>query len=86
MSWHPGLDRIEESAGQQCARSAGWLERSRADNREPSTLMGAIGSWTDCWCGERVGHDWPGKRDGDPHPRPLRHVVMAGARALETAS
>jgi hypothetical protein len=22
-----------------------------------------------CWCAEPVGHDWPGKADGEPHPR-----------------
>lgn len=22
-----------------------------------------------CWCGERYGHDWPGKDEGAPHPR-----------------
>lgn len=23
----------------------------------------------DCWCGQVYGHDWPGKRQGAPHPR-----------------
>ena len=23
-----------------------------------------------CWCGGRIGHDWPGKSEGEPHPRP----------------
>lgn len=22
-----------------------------------------------CWCGERYGHDWPGRDDKAPHPR-----------------
>lgn len=22
-----------------------------------------------CWCGEPFGHDWPGKSDGEPHPK-----------------
>lgn len=22
-----------------------------------------------CWCGDELGHDWPGKSDGAPHPR-----------------
>ena len=22
-----------------------------------------------CWCGEKYGHDWPGKAEGGPHPR-----------------
>jgi hypothetical protein len=22
-----------------------------------------------CWCGEPVGHGWPGKADGQAHPR-----------------
>lgn len=25
-----------------------------------------------CWCGEPMGHDWPGKADNEPHPRPAR--------------
>lgn len=26
----------------------------------------------DCWCGRQMGHDWPGKSDGAPHPRERR--------------
>lgn len=22
-----------------------------------------------CWCGKALGHAWPGKADGAPHPR-----------------
>ena len=22
-----------------------------------------------CWCGDTLGHPWPGKGDGAPHPR-----------------
>lgn len=22
-----------------------------------------------CWCGEDLGHEWPGKHTGSPHPR-----------------
>lgn len=22
-----------------------------------------------CWCGEPNGHDWPGRAEGEPHPR-----------------
>ena len=45
------------------ARFAGARLR---DNREPPRQdpLGAA----DCWCGQRGGHDWPGKADGEPHP------------------
>jgi hypothetical protein len=27
------------------------------------------GKSPECWCGELNGHDWPGKDDGQAHPR-----------------
>jgi hypothetical protein len=27
-----------------------------------------LGSFGVCWCGEKKGHDWPGRADGAPHP------------------
>jgi hypothetical protein len=27
-----------------------------------------FGAFGGCWCGDRYGHDWPGKEDGEPHP------------------
>lgn len=27
-----------------------------------------IGGLSTCWCGEPIGHDWPGKKSGAPHP------------------
>lgn len=28
-----------------------------------------VGTLHVCWCGEPSGHDWPGKADGEAHPR-----------------
>lgn len=27
------------------------------------------GSLDRCWCGEGFGHDWPGRSEGEVHPR-----------------
>lgn len=32
-----------------------------------------IGQPGRCWCGDQDGHDWPGKADGEPHPREGKH-------------
>ena len=36
-----------------------------------------IGQWDRCHCGLKLGHDWPGKADGRPHPRQARELVPA---------
>jgi hypothetical protein len=47
-----------------------WRHRKWGrDNREPSTVGVSALSAGGCWCGEKNGHDWPGKADGAPHPR-----------------
>lgn len=28
-----------------------------------------IGAQGRCWCGVEYPHDWPGRADGQPHPR-----------------
>lgn len=28
-----------------------------------------IGQYRTCWCGQPMGHDWPGKADKAPHPQ-----------------
>lgn len=28
------------------------------------------GTLTECWCGEPMGHDWPGRAEGARHPVP----------------
>jgi hypothetical protein len=49
---------------------AKWKNVKFRDNRDPDTVKaeGKMGGG-DCWCGQRSGHDWPGKSDGKPHPR-----------------
>jgi hypothetical protein len=47
-----------------------WRHRKWGrDNREPSTVGVSALSAGGCWCGEKNGHDRPGKADGAPHPR-----------------
>jgi hypothetical protein len=33
-----------------------------------------------CWCGERQGHDWPGRDEGAPHPGTAHEALR---RAVE---
>lgn len=53
--------------------TAKWRRIRFRDNREPATtrrpMMLGTPSDLRCWCSEPVGHDWPGKEDGEPHPR-----------------
>jgi hypothetical protein len=60
MTWHPTLENIEDAARE--ADWPGW-QRNRRDNREPSPRWRVLGS------GRTLGHDWPGKAQGAPHPR-----------------
>lgn len=64
MSWHPTLDDMER-------RSDGPQTRPRqvTDTQRRESLLPVIGTGG-CYCGERNGHDWPGKASGLPHPRP----------------
>jgi hypothetical protein len=61
MSWHPTLDDIER-------RTDGPQDQPRrGGSKTPNLpLLGVAGG---CWCGDLIGHDWPGKGDGAPHPR-----------------
>jgi hypothetical protein len=66
MAWHPTLDDIERRSdapwtrprrgGSPCAEGTGPLDMP----------LGRLGG---CWCGEGIDHDWPGRTDGEPHPR-----------------
>lgn len=60
------------TAAQQSA-SAKWRRQQFADNRDPATIPRPlmVGTPDDlrCWCLKPLGHDWPGKDDGAPHPR-----------------
>lgn len=58
MSWHPTLDSLE--------RKVEPHQRPGGSMTEGLPIMGRLGG---CWCGEPHGHDWPGKADGEPHPR-----------------
>lgn len=44
--------------------SKGELRRRTDEYLALPTLHGG-----GCWCGEPLGHDWPDKEDGAPHPR-----------------
>jgi hypothetical protein len=68
VTWHPALDDIEAGMYEADVRARFGGARWR-DNREPSTRQTAIGCPGCCWCGDRRGHDWPGKAGGAPHPR-----------------
>jgi hypothetical protein len=53
--------------------AAKWRRARFADNRDPATtrrpLMVGTPDDKRCWCLQPLGHDWPGKDDGAPHPR-----------------
>ncbi len=56
-------------------RVGGW-DHTRSPGGAPSTRGGSKqnlrtlgGGGKGCWCGERYSHDWPGKDQGQPHPR-----------------
>lgn len=46
-----------------------WPEKPVRDNRIPETRGAALGALYRCWCGEPMGHGWPGRDSGEPHPR-----------------
>jgi hypothetical protein len=73
VSWHPCLDDIEDQADVASRAPEAWR-----DNRDPATLCSPLGSMGYCWCGERLGHDWDGKRAGAPHPRTASPASAAG--------
>lgn len=64
MSRHLTLSELEDRA------DSPWQSRFRpyTDTQRRESVHEPFGS-TDCWCGELLGHDWPGKDDGAPHPR-----------------
>lgn len=42
--------------------------REDRERRNPDSLSRLTGSGN-CWCGGEFNHDWPGKGNGEPHPR-----------------
>jgi hypothetical protein len=39
-----------------------------AANKGPADYLRTIAG-PGCWCGGELGHDWPGRDEGAPHPR-----------------
>ena len=64
MGWHPTLSSIERKTDLPQDRP-----RPVTDLQRRETALEPIGMWDRCWCGEPVGHDWPGSDSGAPHPR-----------------
>lgn len=60
MTWHPTLEDYDDDW-------RGW-QRNQCDYRKPSPRWPVLGSGR-CWCGQTLGHDWPAKAQGAPHPR-----------------
>jgi hypothetical protein len=60
MTRHHSLDELDTSPQWQKRRGILGLN----DIRQP------FGSPEHCHCGQLLGHDWPGKDQGQPHPRP----------------
>jgi hypothetical protein len=56
-----GYDRSKDAAWE--GRSARNFARKAPAPQWPVLDAGG------CWCGEKFGHDWPGKQHGAPHPR-----------------
>lgn len=63
MSRHLTLSELEARADSPWQRRS-WPPRPWHASETPEPF-GSL----DCWCGELLGHDWPGKDDGAPHPR-----------------
>lgn len=46
--------------------------------RELPRALPVLGNPMRCWCGLTLGHPWPGRADGAPHPRErARELVPA---------
>ena len=43
--------------------------RSEVRKRRNPDLLPRLTGSGDCWCDGEFNHDWPGKGDGEPHPR-----------------
>lgn len=44
------------------------VRKERSERSTPDTLPPPTGSGN-CWCGGGFNHNWPGKENGQPHPR-----------------
>lgn len=51
----------------QATRAA--VARKALSTLERMPFASTLGSMDVCWCGEPRNHDWPGKTEGERHPR-----------------
>lgn len=65
MSWHRTLSSYDKVDDRPLTRPAKY---ARQTNQDGEATLGWLGG---CWCGLPMGHDWPGKDDGAPHPRDM---------------
>lgn len=69
----PMIRRDHAAAAVEANIKAKWRRTHFRDNRQPATkrrpLMLGTPDDLRCWCHEPAGHDWPGKNNGQPHPR-----------------
>lgn len=70
MSRLPSLSDYDRSTD-----ASPQARQARAALRKPDTWYRPLTGGGGCWCGQSYGHDWPGKADGEPHPR----LVKLGA-------
>lgn len=59
-----GYDKSDDAAWEGRTRRAATHGTGRGTGEGLRVIYGP-----GCWCGERNGHDWPGKAEGAPHPR-----------------
>jgi hypothetical protein len=58
----------ERAAHALAAGYATWRQAARRRLTNPPADTPVIGSDAVCWCNQPLGHDWPGKTNGAPHP------------------
>lgn len=62
-SYYPGEGNGRPGADRDDPR------RDANARRRREVPIASTGSMHYCWCGEPMGHDWPGRDEGLPHPR-----------------
>jgi hypothetical protein len=73
-----GHDPLVDVRDQEDAREA-YLDGKLEHRKEASPRGSGTGERLrpiaagGCWCGKEYDHDWPGKADGEPHPREEKH-------------
>jgi hypothetical protein len=66
MPWPKNGRRANAYVRSVVGRDARAARNRRYDEAHPPLRHGG---GFNCWCGESLGHDWPGRADGAPHPR-----------------